>query len=69
MTDIDKFSKMAQCVATTTEVTAKETARLLLEVLMAQGVGLPEAIISDRDPRFTAGVWGQLWKAWAQSSK
>ena len=63
MTVVDKFSKMAQYVATTTEVTAKETARLLLEVLMAQGVGLPEAIISDRDPRFTAGVWGQLWKA------
>ena len=26
--------------------------------------GLPRSIISDRDPRFTAGLWKAVFKAW-----
>jgi hypothetical protein len=58
----DKFSKMAHFIATTTNVTAEETANLLLEHVVRLH-GLPEAIISDRGHEFTAHVFQQLWTA------
>ena len=58
----DKFSKMAHFIATTTNVTAEETARLLLDNVVRHH-GLPEAIISDRGHEFTANLFQQLWTA------
>jgi transposase InsO family protein len=58
----DKFSKMAHFIATTTNVTAEETALLLLEHVVRLH-GLPEAIISDRGHEFTAHLFQQLWTA------
>ena len=58
----DKFSKMAHFIATTTNVTAEETAKMLLENVVRLH-GLPEAIISDRGHEFTANLFQQLWTA------
>ena len=58
----DKFSKMAHFIATTTNVTAEETAKLLLENVVRLH-GLPETIISDRGHEFTAHLFQQLWTA------
>ena len=43
---VDKFSKMAHFIPTTTNVTAKKTAELLIDHVVKHH-GLPEAIISD----------------------
>jgi hypothetical protein len=57
---VDKFSKMAHFIATTSHATAKHTAKLLLEhVIRLHGV--PEAIISDRGTQFTAKLFRKVW--------
>jgi hypothetical protein len=57
----DKLTKMAHFIPTNREVTAKQVAQLVLrEVVRLHGV--PESIISDRDPRFTSDFWKELWK-------
>jgi transposase InsO family protein len=59
---VDKFSKYAYFIPTTKNVTAQGTARLLIDNVIKQR-GLPEGgIISDRDPRFTAALWQEVWK-------
>jgi hypothetical protein len=58
---VDKFSKMAHFIATTSHATAKHTAKLLLEhVIRLHGV--PEAIISDRGTQFTAKLFRKVWE-------
>ena len=59
---VDKFSKMAHFIPTTTSVTSEKTARLLISHVFKHH-GLPSAIISDRDPRFTAGMWREVFSA------
>ena len=55
-----KLTKMVHYVATTTTVSAPQLASLFMrEVVRHHGV--PEAILSDRDPRFTANFWRALW--------
>jgi len=55
-----KLTKMVHYVATTTNVTAPELADIFLrEVIRLHGV--PESILSDRDPRFTANFWRAFW--------
>src|ERR1700748_3212669 len=61
LTVIDKFSKMAHLIATEKTVKAPETAKLLLEHVVRLH-SLPTAIVSDRDPRFTSDMWGEVWK-------
>ena len=57
---VDKLTKMVHYVATTTTVTAPRLADLFLrEVVRLHGV--PESILSDRDPRFTANFWRAFW--------
>jgi hypothetical protein len=58
-----KFSKRVHLIPTTIEVTAVKTAKLLIDRVFKLH-GLPTAIISDRDPRFTAGVWKEVFRAW-----
>ena len=58
---VDKFSKMAHYVATTTTVTAPQLASLFWREVVRHH-GLPSSIISDRDPRFTSHFWKALWK-------
>jgi len=57
----DRFSKMLKMRACTQTITAAGTGRLLLEMMLDVG-RLPSSIVSDRDVRFTAAAWGQLWR-------
>jgi len=57
---VDKLTKMAHYVATRTEVDAPSLARLFFQEIVRHH-GLPESIISDRDPRFTSIFWKALW--------
>ena len=57
---VDKLTKMTHYAATTTTVTALELARITIqEVVRLHGV--PEDILSDRDPRFMAKFWRAFW--------
>ncbi len=62
LTVVDKFSKMGHFIPTTTTVTSDKTARLLINHVFKLH-GLPSSIISDRDPRFTAGLWKEVFDA------
>jgi hypothetical protein len=57
---VDKLTKMVHYVATKTNVTAPQLATIFFrEVVRLHGV--PESILSDRDPRFTAHFWRAFW--------
>jgi transposase InsO family protein len=58
---IDRFSKMLKLRACSQKITASGTGKLLLEMMLDVG-RLPSSIVSDRDVRFTAAAWGQLWR-------
>ena len=51
---------MVHLVPVRAQVTSKEVARMFYYVIFRHH-GLPEAIISDRDPRFTASFWRELF--------
>jgi len=58
---VDKLTKMVHYVPTTTNVTAPELSNIFIrEVCRLHGV--PDSILSDRDPRFTAHFWRSFWK-------
>jgi hypothetical protein len=57
---VDKLTKWATYVATTTQVTAPELAQLFWQHVVRLH-GIPSTIISDRDPRFTSIFWQSLW--------
>ncbi|KAJ9525206.1 hypothetical protein QJQ45_020746, partial [Haematococcus lacustris] len=59
-TVVDKLSKMIHLIPTTTTATAHDTARLFFDHIFKHH-GLPEAIISDRDPKFTSDFWTSLF--------
>jgi hypothetical protein len=56
---VDKLTKFALFVPTTTDVSASETATLIFKRLVKL-FGLPSTIIGDRDPRWTSSVWKSL---------
>ena len=58
---VDKLTKMVHYAATTTSVTAPQLATLFLDRVFRLH-GLPDSILSDRDPRFTAHFWQSFWK-------
>jgi transposase InsO family protein len=58
---IDRFSKMMKLRACKQTITAVQTGRLLLDMMLDVG-RLPTSIVSDRDVRFTSAAWGQLWR-------
>jgi hypothetical protein len=55
-----KFSKLRHYAACKTAIGAPALARLFLNTVVRQH-GMPERIISDRDPRFTAHFWRAFW--------
>lgn len=61
MVIVDRFSKRVWYEPTTQTVNAKQAARILFDRVVRHQ-GLPEVIISDRDPRFKARMWRALWK-------
>ena len=58
---VDRFTKMVHFAPCTKEVTAQEYARLFVDHVFRLH-GLPEVIISDRDPRFTSKFWRSLFE-------
>ena len=57
---MDKLTKMVHLAPCTKEVTAMEYAKLFVDYVF-QLHGLPEVIISDRDPHFTGKFWKSLF--------
>ena len=55
----DTFSKMAHLIPTTKNVTAQQVARLYYDHIYRLH-GLPSAIISDRDSKFTGDFWSTM---------
>ncbi|KAE9296863.1 hypothetical protein PR003_g23651 [Phytophthora rubi] len=58
---VDRFSKMVHLAAVPAEVTAKQTARLFVDMVFRHH-GMPINIVSDRDPRFTARFWQEVFE-------
>ena len=58
---IDKFTKYTKLIPTTKGVTTETAAELAITNLLPLFGRLPSSIISDRDPRFTAELWKQMW--------
>ncbi|GMF31092.1 unnamed protein product [Phytophthora fragariaefolia] len=57
---VDRFSKMVHLAPVAAEVTADESAKLFHDLVLRHH-GLPESIVSDRDPRFTSAFWTRLF--------
>ncbi|KAE9292940.1 hypothetical protein PR003_g24633 [Phytophthora rubi] len=57
---VDRFSKMVHLAPVAAEVAADESAELFLDLVFRHH-GLPESIVSDRDPRFTSAFWTRLF--------
>ena len=58
---VDRFSKLARMEPTKGTATAFETAVLFFNVWWRHH-GLPKAIVSDRDPKFTSAFWRHLFR-------
>ena len=58
---VDRLSKMAHLAAVPDSTDDKGTAMLFIDRVFRQH-GLPLAIISDRDPRFTGKFWTSIFK-------
>ncbi|KAG4042941.1 hypothetical protein PC123_g21585 [Phytophthora cactorum] len=57
---VDRFSKMVHLAAVPAEVTAVQPARLFVDMVFKHH-GMPLDIMSDRDPRFTARFWKEVF--------
>ncbi|GJP39787.1 hypothetical protein CLOM_g24128 [Closterium sp. NIES-68] len=53
---VDRLTKMAHFIACQQTITAEQTAQLFIANVIRLH-GLPSAIISDRDPKFTSNFW------------
>uniref|UniRef100_H3GZA0 Integrase catalytic domain-containing protein n=1 Tax=Phytophthora ramorum TaxID=164328 RepID=H3GZA0_PHYRM len=58
---VDRLSKMAHLAAVPDTIDGKGTAKLFIDLVFRQH-GLPESIVSDRDPRFTGKFWSSVFK-------
>ena len=56
-----RLSKMVHLAPVRDTITGKQAARLFLDGVFRYH-GLPETIVSDRDPRFTAAFWRTLFQ-------
>lgn len=60
-TYLDRFTKRVQFLATRSTTTAVEVAHDFYNRIFRLH-GLPDSIVSDRDPRFTSGLWTELMR-------
>jgi hypothetical protein len=58
---VDRLSKLAHFIPTRSTATAADTASLFFTHIFRHH-GLPEEIVSDRDPKFTSSMWTELFK-------
>jgi hypothetical protein len=68
MVVIDKLTRYVYYVPTKTTATAQDVYRLLNERVLTER-GVPKAILSDRDTRFTSHFWEALWAGLATELK
>ncbi|GJP59393.1 hypothetical protein CLOP_g11714 [Closterium sp. NIES-67] len=57
---VDRLTKMAHFAPCRTTITAEDTAKLFISTVVRLH-GIPSAIISDRDPKFTSKFWQETW--------
>ena len=63
MTAVEKLTKyvvVMPCTLGEGQLSAATTADLFFKGVVSR-FGVPTSIVSDRDPRFTAALWTQLW--------
>ncbi len=65
---VDKLTKMVHLIPTTVHVTGEETARLFMDHVWKYH-GIPESIVSDRDPRFTGKFMTEFWRILGTSQR
>lgn len=58
---VDTFSKMIILVPDRKKCSAPDLARILIKAVYSR-FGLPEVLISDRDPRFTGNFWQSVFR-------
>ncbi|KAE9000911.1 hypothetical protein PF011_g13979 [Phytophthora fragariae] len=58
---VDRFTKMVHLIPVRDTVTAAETAAHFIDCVFRHQ-GLPDSIVSDRDPRFTSAFWSSLFQ-------
>ena len=58
---VDRLSKMVHLAAVHDSITAEQTAHLFMDLVFRMH-GMPIDIVSDRDPRFTASFWQELFR-------
>ena len=58
---VDSFTKRVFYEPVRMTITAKQAAKVLFDRVVRHQ-GLPETIVSDRDPRFTSKFWTALWE-------
>lgn len=61
MVVVDRFNKYATFIPCSANVKVNEVARLFFKNVVKLW-GIPQSIISDRDPRFTGKFWRELFK-------
>jgi len=58
---VDRFSKYATFIAAPTDCTAEQAAGFFVKNVVKYW-GVPETIVSDRDPRFAGRFWTEVFK-------
>ena len=58
---VDRLTKMMHCQLTRTNVSAPELAKIFFDTVVRLH-GLPDDVVSDRDPKFTGHFWRALFK-------
>ena len=61
MVVVDRLTKMAKFIPTTTNADAPAIAKLFFDTIF-RNYGLPEEVVSDRDPKFRSLLWQSLMK-------
>ena len=62
MTVIDRLSRMAHFIPCSSTLTAEGCANLLIDRVVKYH-GVPEEVVSDRDPKFTSAFWASVCEA------
>ena len=57
---LTKYTVLTACTLGSGELSAKQVAQLFFQGVVRQ-FGLPDHVVHDRDPRFTAEFWTELW--------
>jgi hypothetical protein len=68
MVVVDRLNKMAHFILTKESATAQEMERLFFTHVFKHH-GLPEDIVSYRNPKFTSKFWQTLWKCMGSKFK